>query len=449
MRAMAGLRAPLATQAAALAAMILALQFAAMPSAALAAALQPYGSGSDSADSRFGAQIGAGSAWQPVYAPASHAAAQVGFGGSVSFSCDHIDFKAFVAQFNPGELLHDMKDQMIHGAQQAVFDYLIALAYSSPTVASVLDMMDQRLSARFAAFAQGCNAQQARRSGEDAGARRMADASDQCFMQQVNAGASPTEAYRSCAIEHTFGGLDLPALAGTLDFLHRYTNLTPTREIEALLNLLPDERIDQGVLQMRPASVSVAAMTEGLRLRARAALDSIEAGTDPGRIASCGAADLSGDTDNIAACLPPSASALVASPAFRAARLLNVGSRELYKDALSGQIATVAAYSNVLELQQQIARLDVKPTSGASAGEAVARRDRLADQASRLLGQADTQLKIEEAKLRLARTQVLALERVEARLDAAGAQLDAESRPAQRGVLDFLRLFVDRQGNPD
>jgi len=409
-----------------------------------AATTQPFGAGTDSSDARFGAQVGAATSWQPSYVPLGTAGVTATFGGGNALTCGHVDFRGFLAQFHAGELVHDMRDVVIHGAQQAAFDYLIALAYSTPTVASVLDMMDKRLADRFHAFAQACNAQMARRAGEEAGARRLDDAADQCFAQQVAGGASPTDAYRACSIEHAFGGLDIPALAGTLDYLRHYTNLDVTREIEALLRLLPDEKIEGGALQMRPPQSSVASMVEGLRQRTRAALDLIEAGSDPTGIARCAADDLLGPEGAVAPCLPASASALVASPAFRGARLLNAPSRELYKDALSSQIATVAAYSNILELQQQIARLDVRGGSAAAAGEALARRARLQEQADRLLGQADLQVRIEDAKLRVARTQLLALERAESRLEAAAARLATETPSAVTGVGDLLRLFVDR-----
>jgi hypothetical protein len=417
-----------------------------LPCAQLAAAasIQSFGQGSDSDDARFGAEVGAATAWQPSYVPLTGASASFGFNGHATLSCDHIDFKGFLSQFNPGELIHDMKDVVMHGAQAAAFDYLIALAYSTPTVASVLDMMDKRLADRFHAFAQTCSVQQARRIGEEQGAKKMADASDQCFAKQVSGGASPTDAYRTCSIDHAFGALDLPALANTTDFLRRFTNLNVTREVEVLLGMLPDERIQGGMLQMRAPPTSVAAMTDGLRQRARAALDLVEGGADPTHIAACTADDLSGAGGGDPACLPPSAAALVASPAFRGVRLLNAQSRELYKDALSSQIASVAAYSNILELQQQIARLDVKSNSGVDAQEAMTRRQHLLDQSNRLLGQADTQVRIEEGKLRVARTQLLALEHAEDRLESAGQQLAGENRSQSFGVRDFVRLFVDR-----
>ena len=414
--------------------------------AAGAATIQPFGAGTDSSDARFGAQVGAGSAWQPQYVPsAPSAAASITFGGGPeTLSCGRVDFSGFLSQFRSGELVHEMKDVVIHGAQQAAFDYLMTLAYSSPTVASVLDMMDKRLADRFHAFAQACNAQQARAVGEEAGARKMASASDQCFMSRVQGGASPTEAYRSCSIEHAFAGLDLPAFTSTVDFLRRYTNLDVTHQVEALLRLLPDERIQDGTLQMRPPTADVASMVDGLRSRTRAALDQIEDGADPTRIAPCAAADVLDAAATPQPCLPAAASALVASPAFRGARLLNAQSRELYKDALSGQVASVAAYANILELRRQVERLDVKPDSGVDAAEALNRRRQLIAQAGRLLEQADTQVKIEEGKSRIARTQLLALERAEARLDAAAARLADENRGLASGLRDWLRLFVDR-----
>ncbi len=414
---------------------------AALADPAAASTIQPYGDGASSDDARLGAQIGAGAAWHPAMAPLGGAGSGIGFGGNARLSCNGIDFNAFLRSFDPNELLNEMRNSIVSGAQAAVSNYLIALAYSSPTLVSVLDMMDKRYSARFAAFAQACDAQAARARGLDEGARRMAEAGDQCFAQEIERGTGPTEAYRRCSIARSFESIDLPAAASTLDFLRRYTNLDVTREIEALLALIPDERIEQGRYEMRPAQLTVASMSERLRLSARDALDRIDAGADPSTIAACGAGTLLDPAPAAGGCLPAAAAALIASPAFRSARLLGAPARELVKDALAGQIAASAMYSNLLELFEQTARLDVRQGTGAAAEDTLSRRRRLHEEIGRLLTEADTLVKAQEARARLARTQLFALERAEAGLEAQAAALDAERARPGFGMRDLLRVF--------
>jgi hypothetical protein len=61
-----------------------------------------------------------------------------------------------------------------------------------------------------------------------------------------------------------------------------------------------------------------------------------------------------------------------------------------------------------------------------------------------LLGQADLQVKLQEYRLRVARTQLLALERVEADLDARATALQTETQLPSFSGRGLLRLFQNR-----
>ena len=414
------------------------------PLDASAADLLGYSDEATAADARFGSSIGAGSQWQSGLGPGSSSAI-VSFGGGVRLGCSGVDFDGFLRSFDPSELLNEMRTSLLTGAQAAVSNYLLTMAYANPTIASVLDMMDKRFSARFAAFAQGCNAQEARARGEDAGARAMADAGDQCFGQEIARGTAPTEAYRRCSVLRDFESLDIPAAASTSDFLRRYTTINVTKELEALLALLPDDRVVSGSYQMRPPQATLATMSDRLRARARAALDQVDAGGEAGNIPSCGPEAMLGDAVEGQACLPATAKALVTSGAFQGARLLAPTSRALFKDALSLQIAVSAMYSCVLDLFQQVSRIDVRGDANADAGYTRKRRRRLREAVADLLQEAETQLRAQETRAVIVRSQMLALEHVESRLESRSRAADSAAQYPQFGVRDLLRLFRDSE----
>jgi hypothetical protein len=415
---------------------------AAIPGPACAdAPVSGYGQNASGNDARFGALLGAGSQWESTLAPGSKGSGNFSFGGGARLGCSGIDFNGFLHAFDPAELLAEMRNTLLTGAQAAASNYLITLAYANPTIASALDMLDKKYSARFSAFAQGCDAQAARARGQEAGARAMASAGDQCFDREIAQGTAPTEAYRRCSILHAFDSLDLPAAASTADFLRKYTSINVTREMEGLLALLPDERISGGSYQMRPAQMTVASMSTRLRDQARAALDRIDAGSDPASIAPCTADRVLAASPPSDGCLPAAALPLVTSSAFRSARLLGDASRTLFKDALSSQIAIGAMYSNLLELFQQVARIDVPDSAGADAAHAGARRHQLQESIAELLTEADTQVKAQAAKAQLARSQIAALEQVESELDAQGRVASAKGELPQFGVRDLLHAF--------
>jgi len=386
----------------------------------------------DASGARFGANIGAGISHRgPMEANAA-----VEFGGKATLSCSGIDFKAFLNGFKPQELLSDLTGTLRNGAQAAATNYVIALAYSNPTIASVLDMMDQRYSARFSAFAEQCNAAQARARGESEGARQMAAGQDQCFSRRIGEGASPTEAYRDCAKAATIASMNLPAGLDLKAFMKDYSSINVTRELEVLLGLLPDTRTSADGVQIRPPLLSIAAAKANIEDRARAAINAIVDGTAPDDIPDCAAeaitAAVTGPGDR---CIPASAAALVRSPAFLAARLLPAPEQALYSAALAQQVATVDVRARVAELRQQIAKLAPKPAADASAEDVGARRDALLREVDRLEGDARALEELAAAKAQLARTQILAMQR-------AGSRLQATQASAERMKLADRSAFV-------
>jgi AraC-like DNA-binding protein len=394
-------------------------------------------------DARFASQIGtpaAASGADRTSAPLPPWSGD--FRGTSGQTCAGLDLNTFLHHFDPHELLAELRQSLLSGAQLQITNYLVALAYSAPTLASVLDMADRQLATRFNAFAQTCNSQQTRAVGLHDAERRMANASDQCFAREIARGTAPTGAYRRCSIARSFDELEVPAALSTIDFLRRHSDIAITPRIESLLSLLPDERIAGGSYQMRPPKMSLGTLSDALQARSRLALNQMIDGAGPAVIAECvldSILDPSGP-----ACLPRSASTVVGSPAFRGARLLGPAARSIFKDALSGQIAVTAIYSDLLDLTQQVARMSLRGTSDASAGEVLSRQRVLQEQVARVLLQADLQMKLQESKLKSARTQLLALERAQSDLRAAGEALQVEERPPVFSIKDALRLFQDR-----
>lgn len=401
-----------------------------------------FDAAASSDDARFGAQLGAGTQWQSQTLAPGPATPALSFGGGARLGCSGIDFNGFLHRFDPAELLAEIRNALLSGAQAAASNYLITLAYANPTLSSVLDMMDKKYTARFGAFAQACDAQAARARGLDRGARAMAQAGDECFDSETARGTAPTEAYRRCSIARSFDAADLPALAPTATYLRNYTHVNVTREVEALLSLLPDERIDGGNYQMHPPQSTVAGMAQRLREQTRLALDRVDAGADPATLGVCDADALLGSSSGTDGCVPASAQALVSSSAFRGTRLLGAGARTLFKDALSSQIAIGAMYSNLLELFQQTARIDVRGGTNADASHADSRRRQMRETLGELLQEADAQVKAQSAKMEIVRLQMLALERVEADLES-GARRDRDgARVTQFGMGRLMQMFA-------
>ncbi len=405
-----------------------------------------YNAAATTSDARFGAQAGAGAQWESQWPAASGpgAAGQVDvtFGGGVRLGCSGVDLNGFLHRFDPAEILAEIRNSLLNGAQAAASNYLITLAYANPTMSSVLDMMDKKYTARFSAFAQACDAQAARARGQERGARALAQSGDECFDQETARGTAPSEAYRRCSILHTFDARSVPAAAATADFLRNFTHVNVTREIEALLALLPDERIDNGSYQFRPPLLTMAAMSQRLRDQTRRALDRIDTGRDPASIPACSAGAFLDGASAPDGCVPASAAALVSSSAFRGARLLGGAARTLFKDALSSQIAIGALYSNLLELFQQTAHIDVRAGSGADAGQAEARRRQLRESIGDLLVEADAQVKAQAARMQVVRLQMLALEHVQTDLESRAQRQQDSGRLPQFGLRNILSIFT-------
>lgn len=403
----------------------------------------PYDASISSADARFGAQLGAGSQWTSQAPASGTTMGTIAFGGNASLGCSGIDLNGFLRSFDPAELITEIRNSLLTGAQAAASNYLIMLAYANPTISSVLDMMDKRYTARYSSLAQACDAQAARARGQDRGARAMALSGDQCFAQETSRGTAPTEAYRRCSIQNSFDGLDLPATASTLDYLRRYTHVNVTPALEPLFALLPDERIQGGRYQMRPPLTTVAAMSGRLKIQARAALDKLDQGADPATIAPCDAGRLLNSMQQPDGCLPVGTATLVTSSAFRSSRLLGLAARNLFKDALAAQIALASMYSNLLELYQQSAQIDVLAGTTADAAHAATRRSQLRAGIAELLGEADAQVKAQAARSELVRMQMLALEQVEANLDTGARRLQENARPPGFELRDLISAFAD------
>jgi len=393
-------------------------------------------------DVRFASEIGTPASSSGKSSGALAPQPLVDFRGTSGRSCSSLDLNTFLRQFDPHELLAELRQSLLSGAQSAVSNYLVALAYSAPTLASVLEMSDRQLTTRFTTFAQICGNQQLRAVGLQDSERRMAQASDQCFAREIVRDTAPTDAYRRCSVDRNFDALALPATMSTIDFLRQHTDLAVTQRIESLLGLLPDERIAAGNYQIRPPKVSLSSLLDSLQIRSRLALDQIIDSVTPSAVAECAPDSIFDPLGP--ACLPRSASALVASPAFRGVRLLGPAARSTFKDALSSQIAITSVYADLLELAQQIARMNLRSDSDASSSEIQSRQRALEEQVVRLLDQANLQVKLEESKRRLARTQLAALERTEADLRAAADALQAQQTVPLFSVSGLLRLFQDR-----
>ena len=400
-----------------------------------------YGRSASSADARFGAELGAGTQWESQVSPLGSGTANLSFGGGLRLGCSGLDFNGFLHSFDPAEILAEIRNALLNGSQAAASNYLITLAYASPTLASVLDMMDKKYTARFSAFAQTCDAQSARARGQDQGARALAQAGDQCYDRELARGTAPSEAYRRCSILHSFDGLDLPAAASTADFLRKYTHINVTREVEALLGLLPDERVDGGAYQYQAPKTTLATMSDRLRQKTRMALDRLDAGVLSSTIATCNADDILGPSISMEGCLPAGAAPLVTSEAFRSSRLLGSAARALFNDALSAQVAIGSMYSNLLELFQQTAKIDVRPEAGADAAHALSRRRQMRESIADLLGEADTQVKVQAARSQLVRMEMMALEQVESQLNAQSRRSQADARLPQFGMRNFLEFL--------
>jgi hypothetical protein len=392
-------------------------------------------------DARFGSQIGSASAPASDSDVTSAPSPWPDFRGRSAQSCTALDLNAFLRQFDPHELLAELRQSLLSGAQSELTNYLTALAYSAPTLASVLDMTDRQLSARFSSFAQTCGSQHLRALALQDPGRRLARASEQCFGSEIARGTAPTDAFRRCSQARSFEVLGLPATLSTVDFLRQHSDLAITPRLEFLLAMLPDERIAAGNLQTRPPRMTLTAVAGSVQARSRVALQQLIESSAPLIVPEC-ALDSIFDS-SVPACLPHSAALAVDSPAFRGARLLGPAARSLFEDALSGQIAVTAVYSELLDLAQQIAQMSLRSTSDATSEEILARRQSLHERVRQLFREADLLVKLQESRAKAARTQLLALERAQTDLRTASDGMQTQEKPGTLSIGVVLRLFQD------
>lgn len=416
--------------------MLVALIICTLASTAIAQQSKIYAS-TDVSGARFGGTIGAGIDYR--YA---HANPSVDFGGRAALSCSGIDFNTFLNTFKPQELLSEITGSIRNGAQAAATNYVIALAYANPTIAAVLDMMDQRFSARFNAFAEQCNAAMARARGESEGARQMAAGQDQCFSQKVQNGESPTQAYRDCAKSATVASMNLPATANLKDFMTQYSQINVTREIESMLGLLPDAKTSPDGVQVKPATLTITQAKANVGDWAGNAAHAILAGKDPNAIPDCPpdviSAAIVSPNDQ---CIPVSAAALVRSPAFLSARLLSSVEQRMYVDALSEQVAAVEIRARIVQLRQEISQLAPKPQTDVNAADVTARREAILREVDRLDGDARALEALTAAKAHLARTQILAMQRVSGRMASAQAAAEQATLADRNAFVGGMRTL--------
>ena len=411
------------------------------PTYAHAGATPLYGARSTGDEIRFGATVGAGSGWGPS-TPQSTVGAN--FSGRVALTCSGLSYGGYLSTFDANDWLNDMKNQFISGAQAAAMSYLITLAYSNPTIASVLDMMNQNYNSKFSIFKEQCNAAEARQRGLEQGAKKMSDAENQCYESEVNGGASPTRAYQTCSNQATMGPIAaaLPAGKSVVDFLTSNTNLNVTREVKALLGLLPDERITSAGFEIKPPQITLHAFDRNIEGRTANAMAQVLAGASPTAIADCDVTDYFtppvGPGD---ACMPPQVGNIIQSPGFLAARQMTPEGRNIYVDALSGQIAVVTIQSALMDLRSQVRKIDVKPGGDTNGADVTSRKRDLEAQIASLDEEVKALATYQQAKANLNRTQLLAMDMVNNQLNAV--QRTTPPRPNRGFSLDIFRnLFA-------
>ena len=375
---------------------------------------------------RFAVRAGAASRWNPATQQEGPA---IGFSGRARLSCSALDYSGFLRAYDPRQLLNEIRGQLLSGAQAAVMNYLVTLAYATPTLASVLDTLHQNYSARFGSFQTACNAQQAQQQGLNLGARRMASVQDQCYDAQVNSGASPTAAYQACANEQTLGGLadGLPAAKGVLDFLRDHTNLQVTPAMQALFGLLPDIRIGGSGLEVAPPQVTLYQLNRNIGSRVSLALDRVLAGEAPASIPDC-AGDAMNSPGAVAgdACLASAASGLIQSAEVLSVRQLSASARALYRDVISGQVAIAQTRSALVDLMSQVRQLSPRP--GQSARDILERRRELGEQIALLTKEADALQAYQQARAATLNTQLMASELSAAAIAQSAQVPSAHSR---------------------
>lgn len=392
-----------------------------------ASAINLYQSGSSQGVMQFGAATGAGT----LYQPSQSTTANVGFGGNVGIGCSGINPQAFIQSINPTQIINSFKNTLIGGAQSALENYLLATAYSNPTLASVMNMENKTLNMNFSQFASQCSTQQAKAMGANMGARKMASAHNECFQQQIQSGVGPSQAYNNCI--NTNSALDsivsnhLPESFGNIGFLSKYTNMNVTTKIESMMGLLQNVKVGNGsggqaTMEVKPPETTVYRMNTNMASHIAYALDEILGGTPASQIPDCTSTDLNTPETGVAtgagACLPTQARNIVGTSGFQAAEELPPNAQSLYVSALSGQIAIADIRAQIIRLYSEVNQMTLKVQAAGATGSSTSatttallnKKKNLLAQIADLQNQVNSMQNYENAKTKVAQTEVAGVE---------------------------------------
>jgi len=351
-----------------------------------------------------------------------------------------VDYDAFLKRFDARELLQQIKGDLLGGAQSAVTNYLLALAYASPTTASILDMAEHKYSARHAGLAIGEIGRSTRSSSPNRAERRLALIQAQCFNSRLDDGDSPTAAWRRCNIDNDFQSKDASAAESNASFLKNHVRGGAGADLLALAALLPDERMQGGQVQTSSPGLTIDTLASRLQQKSEAALRRIESGTDPGSISACRIEDLASATVSGPDCIPRRALEIIRSGAYRSARLLPPAVLDVLRSDLSSQAASAGAFDAVVELAHRIGEIDW--TAEVDAQEGSARRQDMEESLHRLLELAQSRIRLGEERGKLTQSLLRAMDEIERRLDAgARATTDASQRPGALSA-PLVRLYT-------
>jgi len=351
-----------------------------------------------------------------------------------------VDYDAFLKRFDARELLQQIKGDLLGGAQSAVTNYLLALAYASPTTASILDMAEHKYSTRHTGLAIGEIERSTRSSSPNRTERRLALIQAQCFTSQLEDGESPTAAWRRCNIDTDIQPKDASGTESNASFLQKHVLGGAGSDLLALATLLPDERMQGGQLQTSSPALTIDTLASRLQQRSEAALRRIENGVDPGSISACRIEDLASATSSGPDCIPRRALEIIQAGAYRSARLLPPAILDVLRSDLSSQAASAGAFDAVVELAHRIG--EINWTAEVDAQEVSARRQDMEESLHRLLELAQSRIRLGEERGKLTQSLLRAMDEIERRLDAgAHASADASQRPGALSA-PLVRLYT-------
>jgi hypothetical protein len=130
----------------------------------------------------------------------------------------------------------------------------------------------------------------------------------------------------------------------------------------------------------------------------------------------------------------------VNAPVFRGVRNLSMPQQQLYISAMAAQLALTATRGHLVDLQEQLAQMDLKPGTNARAEDLVDRRRRLAEEVTLVTREADAMQAFQEAKAKLATTQIAALEESATRL-ASRSSADQRSPESDMSLTRWVRFL--------